>query len=164
MMSTPRLDLREFNQEDAPMILKLLRSSGWIQFIGEKNVHTLEDAREYIQRNLILHGHGLGMYCVVERESGLPIGMVGFNQRTFLDHPDLGYALLPEFTGKGYARESASMMLDHARKKLDFTTIFALTHPENQDSISLLKDLGFHFHGMIDPPGSGDSWLFRSGT
>jgi RimJ/RimL family protein N-acetyltransferase len=41
---TERLLLRPFNTDDAPFILELVNSPGWLQFIGDRNIHSIEDA------------------------------------------------------------------------------------------------------------------------
>jgi RimJ/RimL family protein N-acetyltransferase len=38
--------------------------------------------------------------------------MCGLLKRDELDYPDLGYALLPDFCGKGYAIEASSSLIN----------------------------------------------------
>ncbi|HXC16818.1 MAG TPA: GNAT family N-acetyltransferase, partial [Holophagaceae bacterium] len=89
------------------------------------------------------HGHGL--MAVVLKATGEPIGMCGLLKRDNLDHPDLGYAFLPEFWSKGYAMEAAKATLDHGAKVLGFRTILAIVSQGNAASIKLLEKLGFAF-------------------
>lgn len=70
-----------------------------------------------------------------------------------MEHPDLGFALLQHFAGKGYALESAAAVLDYGRRVLKLGTIVAVTAPENPASIRLLDKLGFRFDRMISLPG-----------
>jgi ribosomal-protein-alanine N-acetyltransferase len=46
---TRRLVLRPFTLADAPFIVVLLNSEGWLRFIGDRGVRTLDDARTYLQ-------------------------------------------------------------------------------------------------------------------
>ena len=46
---TERLLLRSLTLADAPFIFELVNTAGWIQFIGDRNVHNHEDAERYIQ-------------------------------------------------------------------------------------------------------------------
>ena len=45
ILETERLRLREFTLNDAAFIIELLNSPGWLQFIGDRNVKTEEQAR-----------------------------------------------------------------------------------------------------------------------
>lgn len=48
VLETERLNLRWFDIKDAPFILELVNDPAWIQFIGDKGVSNLEDAKNYI--------------------------------------------------------------------------------------------------------------------
>jgi len=49
LISGESLFLREFNLSDASFIVELLNSPGWIEFIGDRNVHSVDDAILYLQ-------------------------------------------------------------------------------------------------------------------
>ena len=49
MIQTPRLTLRELTPNDAPFMLELLNSPGWLTYIGDRKVHNLLDARQYLR-------------------------------------------------------------------------------------------------------------------
>lgn len=146
-IETPRLHLQFFALDDAPFTLRLLNEPSFLQHIGDKGVRDLEGARGYLTNGPLAsyarHGHGL--MAVVLKATGEPIGMCGLLKRDNLDHPDLGYAFLPEFGSKGYAREAAAAMLDHGAKALGFQAILAIVSPGNAASIKLLLKLGFAF-------------------
>jgi len=71
--------------------------------------------------------------------------MCGLVKRDTLEHPDLGFAFLPEAWGKGYAFEAASAVLKHTQDALSLSRILAITNPDNDASIKLLGRLGFQF-------------------
>jgi [ribosomal protein S5]-alanine N-acetyltransferase len=124
---TERLALYQVTTADAPFILELLNSEGWLKSIGDRNVHTLEQAQFYIE-NSFLKGyqkHGFGMYLVKRKADGISLGMSGLVQRDYFTGPDIGYAFLPDHTGQGYAFEAAQAILalaahDHQVKELLF--------------------------------------------
>ena len=74
--------------------------------------------------------------------------MCGLIKREQLDQPDLGFAFLPEYTGKGYAQESAESVIESARL-MQLPTILAITLPENKPSVNLLQKLGFNFNRLF---------------
>ena len=83
------------------------------------------------------------------KETGEPIGMCGLVRRENLDDADIGYALLEQYCSKGYARESAEAVLEHAQNTLGLDRIVAIVTPENRSSIKLLERVGLTFERMI---------------
>ncbi len=147
IIETGRLLLRRFNLNDAPFIIELLNSPGWLQFIGNKSVRSIEDAQNYLQKGPLksYEIHGFGLNLVQKKDDGCAIGMCGVLKRDTLEYPDLGFAFLPRHTGNGYAFEAASSILTYAAEKLDIRHITALTIPSNSRSIKLLEKLSFVF-------------------
>lgn len=146
MIETYRLHLRPFTLDDAPFILSLLNEPSFLQHIGDKGVRDLEGAKGYLTNGPMAsyarHGHGL--MAVVLKETGEPIGMCGLLKRDNLDHPDLGYAFVPEFWSKGYALEAARAVLEEAK----FGRVLAIVSQGNAASIRLLEKLGFTFEKL----------------
>ncbi|HSE31461.1 MAG TPA: GNAT family N-acetyltransferase [Pyrinomonadaceae bacterium] len=157
-LETERLALREFVTDDAEFILELLNQPSFIQFIGDKGVRSVADAKKYIVTGPIesYQRHGFGLYLVELKDSKAPIGMCGLLKRESLPFVDLGFAFLPEYWGKGYAFEAASAVLDHAREVLTLKRILAITNPDNDASINLLARLGFQFQRMMTMSGDSD--------
>ena len=143
ILETKRLRLRKFTLGDTKFIIQLLNSPGWIEFIGDRNIKTEEQAIAYLQngpmKSYVQNGYGLSM---VETKEGIPIGMCGIINRDTLEHPDIGFAFLEEFTGKGYAYEIASATLSYAMNTLQISKIVAITLPRNTRSIKLLEKIG----------------------
>jgi len=147
VFETERLRLREYTLEDFDFIIKLLNSAGWLKYIGDRNIKTREQAIQYLE-NVPLKSYqdfGYGLSMVELRESGIPIGMCGILNRSNLEDPDIGFALLPEYNGKGYAFEIANATIKHAREVLNLKVLSAITDPDNIASIKLLEKLGFKF-------------------
>src|SRR5262245_51998217 len=107
---TARLRLRELTSEDAAFIYELVNEPAWIQWLGDRNVHSLDDARRYIANGPVASyaKHGFGLWAVEQKASGEPVGMCGLVKRATLAHADLGFALLARHRGHGYAREAAA--------------------------------------------------------
>jgi RimJ/RimL family protein N-acetyltransferase len=166
ILETGRLRLRQLGSEDAPFILELLNSPGWIAFIGDKNVHTALEAREYIMNGPVksYEVNGFGLYLVERKGDRLPIGMCGLIRRETLEYPDIGFAFLPEFTGKGYAFEIASATMTYAKNVLKLPVVLAIVLPANQRSVQLLEKIGLSFQQFITSPKNEELMLFSSGV
>lgn len=150
---------------DAEFILELLNDPSWLRFIGDRGVRTLEDAKAYIQQGPVAMYERLGFgFCLVQsNESGRPYGICGLTQRDYLDTPDLGFAFLPQYCGKGIAYEAAAAVLSDAKNELKLKRVLATTHPDNRDSQKLLAKLGFGFERVIRrPDGDHDLNLYAT--
>jgi [ribosomal protein S5]-alanine N-acetyltransferase len=146
---TGRLTLRWLTLDDAPFILALLNDPGWLRFIGDKHVRTLDDARRYITDvQLAKYAElGFGMNLVSRRADGAALGVCGLVKRPALPHVDLGFAFLPEHRAQGYAREAAAAVLAHAQATLGLGCVLAITTSDNERSMRLLAALGFDDRG-----------------
>ncbi|OOE95595.1 GNAT family N-acetyltransferase [Salinivibrio sp. AR640] len=140
-----RLNVRQFILDDAPFIVELLNDASFIRYIADKKVRTEQDAIEYLRHGPLTsyQAHGFGLNLVERREDGEPIGMCGVLKRDELAYPDLGYALLSRYTGKGYATEAAEAVLEATLLASGLSTVQAVTLPDNQPSNRLLEKLGF---------------------
>jgi RimJ/RimL family protein N-acetyltransferase len=147
IIATERLLLRPFTLENSDFILELLNTERWIKYIGDRNVKTTEQAREYLENGPLksYQTNGFGLSLVQLKANNKPIGMCGLIKRDYLDHPDIGFAFLPNYTGKGYAYEVAKRTIQYAMNELQKENILAITLPENSSSIRLLVKLGFKY-------------------
>jgi len=152
LLKTERLILRELTLDDAPFILTLLNEPSFLRFIGDKKVRTLEAARQYILNGPMASyaRHGFGLNLVSLNDSQTPIGMCGLLKREELPDPDIGFAFVPDFWGKGFAFESAAAVMNDARERLKLTRVLAIVNPDNDASIKLLERLGLKFERVKD--------------
>jgi RimJ/RimL family protein N-acetyltransferase len=151
VLGTARLNLRWLEPGDAPFIVELLNQPTFLEFIGDRGVRNLEDARKYIREGpgQSYAEHGFGLYLAELKDDRKPIGMCGLLKRETLDDVDLGFALMPQYWGQGYAFEAAAAVLAHGREAFALERIVAITSPDNEASIRLLEKLGMHFEGMV---------------
>lgn len=148
---TERLRLRRLVVEDAAFILTLLNDPAFIRFIGDRGVRTIEDARGYLLNGPIASyaRFGFGLFMVELKAEHVPIGICGLIKREALADVDVGYALLPEFRSRGYAREAAAAAIDQGRRDVGLTRVVAIVQPDNAGSIRVLEQLGLRFMRMI---------------
>jgi ribosomal-protein-alanine N-acetyltransferase len=151
VLETERLTLRRLTPDDAAFIFRLVNEPYWLRFIGEKGVKTLDDARNYIRTGPMAsyERFGFGIYLAELKGSGRPIGICGFVKRDALEHPDIGFALLSEFWGQGYAYESATAVMAFGKDVLGLERILAVTNPDNYSSIRVLEKLGLRADGTV---------------
>ena len=163
IMVTERLDLSLLTPEDAVFVLELVNEPDWLRYIGDRGVHTLEDARGYIRNGpMNMYARlGFALHRVALKSNGESIGICGLIKRDALPDVDLGFAFLERFRGQGYAWEAASATLAYAKDTLGLKRVVAITTPDNTSSVQLLEKLGFRFEQTLKLPGSSaDSKLF----
>ena len=154
ILETERLILREIVEGDGEFILDLLNQPSFIKYIGDRNVRTIEAAREYIESRFTesYKRFGFGMWAVELKETGAAIGICGFVKRDSLPDADIGFAFLPQFEKQGFAFESASAMMNYGRDVLGLKRVLAITTQDNESSGKLLEKLGFKFENLIKMP------------
>lgn len=164
ILRTNRLLLRELGLDDAPFIVELVNTPGWLKFIGDRNIRSVDQAKTYLEKGPIksYRENGFGLWGVSLKESETLIGMCGLLKRDALEHPDIGYAFLTTYMGKGYAIEITKATMDFAKTTLNLTTLCAITHPENIASIKLLGKLGMRFKEKLSFKEGEDSLLFSN--
>jgi ribosomal-protein-alanine N-acetyltransferase len=164
VLETARLALNELTANDAPFVLELLTEPGFKENIGDRGVRDLEGAIGYIERTRAGYQlNGFGLWRLDLKATGEAIGICGLVKREGLDHPDVGYALLERFWGRGYASEVAEATLAYGRGTLGLKTVVAITAPKNKGSIAVLEKIGMTFAGMIQLPGhDGESSYFTT--
>jgi len=168
ILRTARLKLRQFTRADAGQVLALLNSPGWLRHIGDRGVRDEAQARDWMACRLLNHyaetGHGF--WAVARLDDGVPVGLCGLIHREGLPVPDLGYALLTEHEGQGYAREAAAACLVHGHQVLKMPRILAITSPGNLASARVLVDIGMQEIGKVqlptDPPDAPPLRMFES--
>lgn len=141
---TQRLDLQELTAIDYEFILELVNSPEWLKFISDGNTKTGEQVTEYIQK--IIDNPNYTYWVVRLLEGQVPIGVITFMKRDYLEYCDIGFAFLSQFAKMGYAFEATAAVLDEICTNTADSHILAVTIPENVNSIRLLEKLGFSYN------------------
>jgi RimJ/RimL family protein N-acetyltransferase len=161
-LESSRLSLRRLTLDDAEFVFGLVNQPSWLQFIGDKNVRNLDDARNYLRTGPLdmYQRFGFGLFMVERKADSIAIGMCGLLKRDILPEPDIGYALLPEFWGQGYALEAANAVLDYGHYAHELTRILAIVSPGNERSIRVLERCGMKYERMFPMSEKDDVKLF----
>ncbi|WJG09012.1 GNAT family N-acetyltransferase [Aliiglaciecola sp. LCG003] len=162
ILSTERTIVRRIALSDAEFILRLVNDPSWLKHIGDRQVHSLNDAETFIQQGPLdsYQKNDFGLYVYADRTSLLPMGLCGLLQRDYLSAPDIGYATLAEYRGQGLTFEAVQAVLDYEVKKAQLPYVYAMVSAHNPSSISLLKKLAMQPQGEFSHDGK-ESLLFR---
>ena len=158
---TKRLLIRPTSIEDAPFILEILNSPKWIEFIGDRNVKTVEEAADYIKLKMLPQFKKLGYSnnTIIRKSDGVKMGTCGLYNRDGIDGVDIGFAFLPEYEKQGYAYESAKKVMEIGVHSFGLKKINAITTQENTASQKLIEKLGLKYLKKITIPNDPEELL-----
>ncbi|MBT8099903.1 MAG: GNAT family N-acetyltransferase, partial [Gammaproteobacteria bacterium] len=147
LLQTERLRLRRLTLADAGLMLSIWNDPDFVRHVGDRGIRSVDEARQALLDGAfrLYAEFGYGPYRVALREADTPIGTCGLFRREGLTEPDIGFALLPEYCGRGYAYEAATAVLQHARESLKLRRLTAVVSPNNDASIRLIEKLGLSF-------------------
>ncbi|TYS91422.1 GNAT family N-acetyltransferase [Rossellomorea aquimaris] len=150
---TSRLALRWVEETDAEFIMKLLNEPGWLQYIGDKGIRTMDDAKDYIVcgPQTMYEREGFGLFLAERKDDRVPIGLCGLIKRDGLEDVDIGFAFLSDYQFQGYAFEAASATVDFA-KDMGIKRLVAITTKDNESSSKLLEKLDMKLEGYVTLP------------
>lgn len=139
-----RLSLRELMEEDLDFLYTLPQDAG-DAFSGQKMSGDYRTEQEKLEayRKRIYGFYGFGMWLVVRKEDGLPVGLAGLQMRSGFAGPELGFFIAAQYRGKGYAQEACRAVLAYARTELEVGYMRAMVDLENKKSRALCERLGF---------------------
>ncbi|WBV55264.1 GNAT family N-acetyltransferase [Chryseobacterium sp. Chry.R1] len=155
---TERLILRPITVDDREFIFDLYNRPKFIQFIGDRHLKNVSDAEAYIKNRFLsqLERLGFGNYLVITKEGNNKVGAVGIFEREGLEILDIGFSLLDEFEGKGYAYEAALKVKSIGMDDFGLKKISAITSKDNFSSQKLIEKLGLKFQKYVSLPGDNE--------
>lgn len=143
--------LREQSTNDAEDFFRYYSSNPMVtRYILATVPPTLKDAISEIEycRNLFYHKRGI-YWSLARRDNNQLIGAVGLYINNHHHRAELCYDLSEEYWGQGIMSKAVTKVLDFAFSKIDMQRIEALTMPENETSMSLLRKVGFEYEGKL---------------
>lgn len=146
-----RLVQTKFTSADYKDFRKLEIEPQVVKYISGE-VGTEEKIKEVFERLLGIsdkHDH-LGFCRVLNKSDNTFMGLSKITAHENKVNPEIlqaeiGYSLLPEFWGKGFATEITVKLIEYAKELGNIHDLFGMTHPENTASIKVLTKQGFVF-------------------
>ena len=122
-----------------------------------------DDAVWWSIATIIGHWHlrDYGHFAVIEKASGLHVGLVGPWFPKGWPEPELSWQLLDGAEGKGYATEAARGVLDWLFRDRGWASCISLVGEDNDRSIAMVERLGARSEGMFDHKITGPMRIWR---
>lgn len=144
VIETERTRLREWRETDLEPLALFWANEATARYVG--GVKTRDETWKLMAMHL---GHwrlrGYGMFAVEEKSTGRFIGWCGPYCPEGWPEPELGWGLLEEFHGRGYATEAARATRDFAYGSRGWPTAISLIDPDNKGSLRVAEKLGARF-------------------
>ena len=156
-----RLLIRPTLEQDAELIYKLMNTPKFIKYVGDRGLNSIGDAEKYIKDKMLpqLNTHGYSNYSLITKSNGIKVGTCGLYDRDGVDGIDIGFGLLTQYEGHGYAYEAASKLMKVAIEEFEIEEIKGITSKKNISSQQLLEKLGLEVVGTTTLPNDNEELL-----
>lgn len=147
---------------DIPNWVPFFESEEAIRFLGVKELglkSTQEMSHHMIQKQLNRYkNHAFGLQKLLLKDSGTFIGLAGLLLQEIEGEKvvEIGYHLLPDYWGNGYATEAAALFESFAFHTLKLGSVISMIDVENYRSIRVAQRNDFYLlkktKGVFDEP------------
>jgi [ribosomal protein S5]-alanine N-acetyltransferase len=143
-IETARLRLRRYVEGDVELVHRLMSNPRVMQYYP--TLYDLERSRKMLEKMLASYQTtGYSLLAAERRSDGSYVGQVGLLYWEDVDareDVEVGYMLLPEYWGVGYATEAAQACRDWAFVKLGVDRVVSFIDTKNRPSIAVAKRNG----------------------
>jgi len=152
-MQSGQLCLRELQAGEFSLLYALLSNPQVMRYTfldarGEEGV--LPYFRQILKNNETVIDRPAYEFGAFLRENGRFVGLFDLEMQVRNEHggwAELGYLLLPEYWGKGYATEGAELLLAYGFEHLQLHRISASCHAGNAASERIMQKIGMQKEG-----------------
>lgn len=147
-LKTERLHFTQLALEDSGLLFSFNSSEECLKYIARESFTKIEQAEELF-RNFDKGVKNMEMlWWKINLLNGDSIGYCGlFNICMSTQKAEVGYGLLKDYWGKGYASEMAKCITEFGMNDFGLHRIWGRIEPENKASIRVLEKLGYCYEG-----------------
>ena len=159
-----RLYYREFTPADDVLLFELDSNPEVHKYLGNNPVTHIDQVREYLASVINQYTtNGVGRMAAFLKETDEFIGWGGLKLESNVNGHnrfyDVGYRLLPQFWGRGYATESAKFFISYGFTQLGISVINATALRANTASCNALVKSGLREIETFDYDGEEAVWF-----
>ena len=141
--TTDRLKIRQVRPEDSEVIYnyRSLPEVNRYESFQPEDLAAVEEFIDISETRINIQDTWFQLVLIL-KEKDILIGDIGLHFLPDISQVEIGYALDPQFQGKGYAEEAVRGVLKYLFKDLNKHRDIASVDPDNERSIHLLLKLG----------------------
>jgi RimJ/RimL family protein N-acetyltransferase len=170
MREYEEIGLRDWKQEDLPLLMKLMGDPVMMAHLG--GPETPDQIRARHARYLASARTGGGPMFVITLGSSMePAGSIGYWPREWQGRQvfETGWSVLPEYQGRGIATRALRLLIERVRAEEGAVSLHAFPAVHNEPSNAVCRKAGFTLQGQADfayPPGHWmrcNEWKYELG-
>jgi RimJ/RimL family protein N-acetyltransferase len=145
-LTTPRLILRPFTEQDVDPLHRMLLEEGVLRYFPNPEPPSRERIQQMVS-NLLRHWaeQGSGLWAVTSRSTGELMGRTGLMVVPGTEEVEIDFLYGKPFWNQGFATEGGRASLQYGFETLELEQIIGVVHPENMASRRVLEKLGLKF-------------------
>jgi RimJ/RimL family protein N-acetyltransferase len=147
-METDRLVFKTWAIDNLEIAMGLWGDPEVTQYIDGRGLLSRDQVETRLRSEIeSLRKNGIQYWPIYEKGTGDFVGCCGLKPWVYSSRvgPEMGFHLMKNKWGKGYAFEAAQRVADFAFNTLKAERIMAGHHPQNENSKKILERLGFKF-------------------
>ncbi|MBL7783120.1 MAG: GNAT family N-acetyltransferase [Saprospiraceae bacterium] len=151
-LHTERLQLRPIALDDDKALFFQRTDPDMNRYIDRKKPENVEEVRQFIQTLIDAGTEGRSVFWVISlKDNPALIGTIClWNLDLVKEKAEVGYAMHPDFQGRGYIQEAFEKVAEYAFANMQAKTMEGVVHPENLPSIRVLERNGFQYKEVED--------------
>jgi RimJ/RimL family protein N-acetyltransferase len=144
VFETERLRLAGWREDQIDDLVRLHGDAETARYLSDDgHAWTREECATRLAHWMeIFADHRMGKLRVTRKSDGAFVGRAGFGLHPPKGEPEIGYALLPEYRGQGYASEAAAGLRDWIFRETDHDFFIGFADVRNQASLRVLRGIG----------------------
>ncbi|PHK50416.1 GNAT family N-acetyltransferase [Staphylococcus edaphicus] len=157
-IETERLRLRDWREEDL-LPFQQMNANRQVRRYFPSLLSYKRSEYDMMKMNEVIQAHDIGLFAVELKETSGWLGFIGLNyvpeesKYTFAELPfyEIGWRLIPEVWGNGFATEGATAVLNYA-KDLGLEEVYAFTSENNEASRKVMEKIGMKHFDYFEYP------------
>lgn len=145
-ISTNRIHLRNFHDEDIENLFSLLGDPKIGQMLPKGQSHTMEETKSWLDD---FQNHweknNFGVWALEQKSTSEFMGYCGLRLFPEFEEVEVLYSILPNYWGQGFATEAALASVQFGLRELQLKKIIGLTKMDNPASSAVLLNAGLNF-------------------
>ena len=150
---TERLKFRLLQQSDYDEWLPLFTDIDTVRFLAMEHLTTSKERCDlWFEKSLARHNNDTGgMNVLIDKQTGKMIGQCGLLVQELEGEliMEIGYSILPQYCGKGYATEAAKKCRDYAFIHGYKNELYSVIHIDNYGSVKVAENNGMRIYKTL---------------
>jgi ribosomal-protein-alanine N-acetyltransferase len=144
LLETERLRLMGWREDQVGDLIRLHGNADTARYLtADGHAWTTEECAQNVAIYIDdFSRHRMGKLRLIRKSDGIFVGRAGFGFYPPDDVPEIGYALLPEHRGEGYAFEAASALRDWIFRETGWDHFIGFADVRNAASRKVLRAIG----------------------